>query len=99
MEDEKTVEEMRVKVKRVSSFRRSFMSPGELYSIRTKVLRVMLKTLSEQLVSPSTGEPCDASTLYRWEMGQRPVPLWVARRVRDLAEAAKKYDKYDAVKR
>jgi hypothetical protein len=72
--------------------RRSFIGPGELVSLRTLVIRVPQTRLVEQLVDPCTGEPVTRNALSHWERGTRPVPLWVARRVRDLAEAARAYD-------
>lgn len=91
MEDDQTVNDMR-RVDRKEPLRRSYMSPGELIGLRTHVLRVKQNRLIEQLINPSTGEPCTATAYSRWETGKRRIPLWVARRVRDLAEAAKAYD-------
>jgi hypothetical protein len=72
--------------------RRSFVAPGELVSLRTLVIRVSQTRLVEALIDPCTGEPLTRNALSHYERGTRPVPLWVARRVRDLADAARAYD-------
>jgi predicted transcriptional regulator len=36
--------------------------------------------------------PLTRNAVSHYERGIRPVPLWVARRVHDLAEAARVYD-------
>lgn len=92
MEDDATVEEMRKSTKPKPALKRSFMSPGELLNIRTVVLRVSQRKLGEQLLNPSNGQPCSVPQISYWETGSRAVPLWAARRIRDLAEAAKRYD-------
>jgi hypothetical protein len=91
MEDDQTINEMRM-VREKETLRPSFMSPGELLSIRTQVLRVPQGRVIEQLINPSTGSPCTVAAYCRWEKGHRPIPLWVARKMRDLEEAARKYD-------
>jgi len=88
MEDDLTVAEMR----RGTEKPLPFMSAGELLHLRTRVMRVTQARLCEQLISPSTGAPVSASILSLWEKGRRPIPLWVARRTRGIAEAIKSYD-------
>lgn len=89
LRDDPTVVEMRRPDARRTI---SFMAPGELLHIRREVLLVPQARLCEQLIDPTDGEACSTTTLSRWERGSRPVPLWAARRIRDLAEAAKNYD-------
>lgn len=72
--------------------RRSFMKPGELVLLRRTVIKVSQARLVEQLVSPENGLPIAACTLSLYESGARPVPLWAARRIRELAQAARSYD-------
>ncbi len=91
VEDDLTVEEMR-KPPANRRVKRSFMSPRDMVRLRTEIMRVTKKQLAEQLLNPSTGHPINRSSLTFWETGRRPVPLWVARRIKDLAEAAKAYD-------
>ena len=91
MEDDQTVNEMRRVVER-ENLKPEFISPGELFSIRTQALRVTQGRVVEQLINPSTGRPCTVAAYCRWEKGHRPIPLWVARKMRDLEEAARKYD-------
>jgi hypothetical protein len=88
MEDDLTVAEMRREPEKPLPF----MSAGELLYLRTKVMRVTQSRLCEQLISPSTGAPVSASIMSLWEKGRRPIPLWVARRTRDIAAAIKVYD-------
>jgi len=68
------------------------MLPTELRSLRTGVLRVTRLKLCDQLIRPENGKPLPLSTFSFWEDGKRPIPLWAARRVRELAEAARRYD-------
>jgi hypothetical protein len=90
IEDDQTVEEMRIPKARPES--RSFMAAGELRLTRCTVLRVSQARLAEQLIDPSNGRPVSGPAVCLWETGRRPVPLWAARRIKDLAEAAKRYD-------
>lgn len=89
IEDDQTVQEMRG---RDTPAPRSFMTASEMRTVRATVLRVTQGKLAEQLIKPTTGAPVTASIVCRWELGERPVPLWAARRIRDLAEAARRYD-------
>jgi hypothetical protein len=91
IEDDKTIEEMRTDTKQLRT-PRSFMTIQELRTLRETVLRVTRQKLCEQLIRPETGRPLPLSTYAFWETGRRAVPLWAARRVRDLAEAARRYD-------
>ena len=90
IDDDQTVEEMRREP--ATTAPRSFMTPPELRTTRMNVLRVTQSRLSEQLIKPDTGLPVTTGTVCFWESGLRPIPLWAARRVRDLAEAARRYD-------
>ena len=72
--------------------RRSFMGAGELVRLRLLVLRATQEQVAGELVDPCTGLPLTRNALSHYERGLRPVPLWVARRVRDLAEAARAFD-------
>ena len=92
MEDHLTVIEMRRQDSDRFDLRREFMSAGELVNLRTEVLRVTQDRLVEQLISPSTGVPIKRAAVSLWEKGRRPIPLWAARRIRNLAEAARRYD-------
>lgn len=96
MEDDPTVLEIRRTEKR-SRLDKPFMAPGELINIRTVVIRVTRERLREQLLSPSTGEPCSNSIIALWEKGRRPIPLWAARHLRALAAAVKQYDEKKAM--
>lgn len=90
IEDDETVEGMRsVKAKPP---KRSFMAPNELRTLRTTVLRVTQKMLAEQMIHPDDGLPVAQVRISEWEGGTRCVPLWAARRIRELAECAKRYD-------
>lgn len=89
IEDDITVEEMRAEK---PSGTRSFMTFGELRLLRTQTLRVTQEKLAEQLIKPLDGTPVTTGMVSYWETGYRPIPLWVARRVRELAEAARRYD-------
>jgi hypothetical protein len=91
VEDDLTVVEMR-REHGQSRLDKPFMSPGELINIRTVILRVTQVRLTEQLLDPSTGEQINQSSICLWEKGQRPIPLWAARHIRALAEAARRYD-------
>ncbi len=93
MEDDLTISEIR----REEEPKLPFMSSGELLHLRKEVLGrpgrpCTQERLCKQLISPSTGESISQSVLSLWEKGKRPIPMWVARRVRALAEAAMKYD-------
>jgi len=90
--DDLTIKELRKKEKKERPLRRSFMSAGEAKHIRTELLRITQKRLVEALISPIDGEPILVSLYSHWEKGSRPIPLWAARRMRDLAEAARSYD-------
>ncbi len=92
MEDDQTVLEMRKDKDKPSRLDKPFMAAGELYTLRTETIRTTQQRLCDQLVSPSTGETCSTSIMSLWEKGKRPIPLWVARKVRDLAECARRLD-------
>lgn len=76
----------------IKKLSRSFMARGELIGIRKSILKVSQPRLCEKLINPSTGDKIMRNTLSGWEIGLRPVPLWAARRLRNLADAAKRYD-------
>jgi len=88
MEDDLTITEMR----RAEEKGLPFMTAGELLCLRTKVMRVTQARLCEQLISPSTGRPISTSIFSLWEKGRRAIPLWAARRTREIGEAAKSHD-------
>lgn len=91
IEDDETVESMRsVKARRP---KRSFMAPNELRLLRM-TMRVTQEGLAKQLLDPDDGLPLKQSTISQWESGTRGyvVPLWAARRIRELAECAQRYD-------
>lgn len=92
LEDDLTVIEMRSKTPRSRAVQRTFMEASELRLLRTTVMRVNQAKLADQLIRPDTGEPVKLATVGYWEQGRRPIPLWVARRVRDLAEVARRFD-------
>jgi hypothetical protein len=94
MEDDLTITEMR----RAEEKDLPFMTAGELLYLRTKVMRVTQARLCEQLISPSTGQPVSTSIFSLWEKGRRAIPLWVARRTREIGEAAKNHDERDRVR-
>jgi hypothetical protein len=86
--DTDLVREMRIKSKpRIS--RRAFMRPSEFRRVRETILIVRQDTLAENLINPSTGQPVSGAAICRWETGQRPIPLWVARRMKALENAAR----------
>ena len=92
LEDDLTVIEMRSKPPRSTPPRHTFMEASELRRIRVSVIRVERRMLAEQLIRPDTGEPVEATTIGSWERGKRPIPLWAARRIKDLAEVARRFD-------
>lgn len=69
--------------------RRSFMSGNELLDIRHNVLNVTQEALAELVENPSTGDPITTATISRWENESLSVPLWAAKRLRELAERTK----------
>ena len=87
-----TIKEMRERVGKGRKPRRSFMKNTEVRDIRTKVLRVTQAKLAEQLIDPGTGMPISDSLVFMWEVGDRAVPLWAARHILALADAARDYD-------
>lgn len=91
MEDDLTVAELR-RDDAKSRLDKPFMSAGELVYLRKTLMRVTQGRLCEQLISPTTGEPVSISILSLWEKSRRPIPLWVARRVRDLSECVRRVD-------
>ncbi len=91
IEDDATVSEMRG-VPRPKPPKRSFMTQEELRLLRLTVIKVAQGKLAEQLLKPEDGLPVKQSRISDWETGVRPIPLWAARRIRELAEAAKRYD-------
>ena len=68
------------------------MKCTELRRIRTDTLRVTQQSLAEQLVDPATGMPISGDLVCHWEHGTRAVPLWAARHISILAEAAREHD-------
>ena len=92
IEDDQTVEEMRRAVPRERSAPKVFMTAMELRATRCNVLRVTQARLAEQLIDPDDGRPVSSPAISLWESSKRPIPLWVARRIRDLSEAARRYD-------
>ena len=92
-----TIREMRKRAKGPGRQpRRSFMKHSELFKIRTDTLRVTQKKLADQLIDPSTGMPVSAHLVCKWEHGERAVPLWAARHISLLAEAARAFDKKES---
>lgn len=91
IEDDQTVQEMRA-AREPTTVARSFMAAAELRSLRETVLRVTQARLAAQLIKPEDGRPVSVETVSNWEHGRRAIPLWAARHIRDLAEAAKRYD-------
>jgi DNA-binding transcriptional regulator YiaG len=87
IEDDLTVQGIR----KVRRRKRSFMSASELRLLRNTVIKVTQAELGAELINPDEGLPVRQSQVCAWESGRR-VPLWAARRVRELAEAARKYD-------
>lgn len=69
---------------------RSFMHPDEMRSLRMNVLHVSQRELATQMISPFNGYPIAHYTVCKWERALIPVPLWAARRMRELAGTAKK---------
>jgi hypothetical protein len=91
VEDDLTVAELR-RDDAKTRLDKPFMSGGELTYLRKTIMRVTQNRLCEQLISPSTGEPVSVSIMSLWEKSRRPIPLWVSRRVRDLAECVRRVD-------
>jgi hypothetical protein len=91
--DDQTIEELRRPAKEKVTLKKSFMSHGEMKHIRTDLLHVTQRRLCAALIDPSDGEPIQGPMYSYWESGKRSIPLWAARRMRDLAEAAKSYDR------
>ena len=92
-----TIREMRQKAPPGRQPRRSFMKHTELRRLRQEVLRVTQKKLAEQLIDPSTGQPVSEPLVCRWENGDRAVPLWAARYIAALSEAAREHDIKEAM--
>ena len=87
-----TIREMRQQASPGRQPRRSFMKHEEVRGLRLNVLRVTQVKLAEQLIDPSTGMPVSAHLVCKWERGERAVPLWAARHIAALAEAARAHD-------
>jgi len=87
-----TIREMRDAPRRGLRPRRSFMKHSEVRKIRTQILRATQQKLAEQLVDPATGAPVSRYLVCKWERGERPVPLWAARHLAALAQAAREHD-------
>jgi hypothetical protein len=68
------------------------MTPAEARNLRVGAIRATQQQIADQIVSPNTGEPVSGAWICRMERGQRSVPLWMARRLRRLAELARKHD-------
>lgn len=88
IEDDLTVQGIRKGRRR----KRSFMTPSELRLLRNTAIKVTQSQLASELINPDEGLPIKQSQVCAWETGARRVPLWAARRVRELAEVARKYD-------
>ncbi len=73
--------------------KRSFMDHLSVRETRVKVLKVTQKALAENLIDPSTGEPISPYLICKWEKGDRAVPLWAARHIAVLNNAALEYDR------
>ena len=73
--------------------KRSFMGNIELRSIRVETLKVTQVALATNLIDPSDGEPISPYLISHWEAGSRAVPLWAARHIRILHDAALEYDR------
>ena len=87
---EDVIAELRASDKRP---RRTWMTAAELKNLRENIIRCTQRALAKQLLNPSSGEPINYSIVSRWEDGTRPVPLWAARHIRILGEAARHYDR------
>ena len=74
------------------ALRRSFMKNTEVRHKRTNVMRVTQTKLAAQLIDPTTGQPIARESVCKWESGERAVPLWAARHINALAEAAREHD-------
>lgn len=70
----------------------TFMSSAEFRDIRIRVLQATQESLAEQLISPETGHAVKHGTVFKWEHSRRAIPLWAARKMRSLADAAREYD-------
>ena len=81
-----------IKTLRAKAERRTFLNHVEMKRIRVDILRCSQIALASQLLNPTTGQPVSTTSVSRWEKGIRPIPLWVARHVRLLQDAARKYD-------
>jgi hypothetical protein len=81
-----------IKAMRAKTQRRTFLSHADLKRIRVDVLRCSQQALASQLLNPATGLPINQGMVSRWELGERPVPLWAARHIRLLEEAAQRHD-------
>lgn len=81
-----------IKTLRAKTQRRTFMNHTELRRIRVDTLRCSQQALASQLLNPASGVPINGAMVSRWERGERPVPLWAARHIRLLEEAARRHD-------
>jgi hypothetical protein len=69
------------------------MNHTSVREIRIDILKVTQVALAKNLLDPSTGEPISSDLVCRWEKGDRAVPLWAARRIKSLHDAALEYDR------
>jgi hypothetical protein len=81
-----------IKTLRSKPQRRTFISNTDLKRIRVDVLRCSQEALASQLLNPISGIPIAGVSISRWERGERPVPLWAARHIRLLEDAARQHD-------
>lgn len=88
IEDDITVQSIR----KTRPQKRSFMAPSELRLLRSTVIKVSQEKLAAELIKPDDGLPVSQHRICNWETGVRRIPLWAARRVRELADVARKYD-------
>ena len=77
--------------------RRSFMKNTEVQHVRKTVLRVTQKKLADNLIDPSTGASISKGLVCKWESGERSVPLWAARHISALAQAAREHDMKEGI--
>jgi hypothetical protein len=80
-------------VRRGHQPRRSFLKHEEFRRLRAGVLRITQTILARALISPDTGAPIGVSTVSRWEAGEFAIPLWAAKRIRQMVIAAAEEEK------
>jgi hypothetical protein len=71
--------------------KRAFMDPANFKHLRKSVIKATQVMLAMQLVNPATGDAIATSTLSKYESGQLGIPMWVAKRMKELTSLVERY--------